>query len=242
MIAGGKVAGWWSACCRLAIAVLEVWSAQCHASTYSCRQELRALIVPALRDTAFPKTDIQVELPEVTYKNADASKPLYSVQLFVPANSPENPNRELTIGWVNLDVAKLRVYDVTRNPDRPDVLSVDASRFRDFVSKCMAGANRDPSSCEKLSGFASKKGVLIPGNEAGRLVTGAGRLQFYSAPDVSCRMSGVFILEGETVDAYSEYGNFTAVGYLNAKSNGPVTGWVRSDRLKPDGVGIAPRQ
>jgi hypothetical protein len=96
--------------------------------------------------------------------------------------------------------------------------------------------------CGALNNLASKDGVFIPGDDAGRLVIGVGRLQFYSAPNYSCKMKGVFVIEGQTVDAYTEYEEFTSVVYLREKYGKPVMGWVKSNRLKPNGLGIAPTQ
>ncbi|WP_162877968.1 hypothetical protein [Trinickia diaoshuihuensis] len=97
----------------------------------------------------------------------------------------------------------------------------------------------EASACKALNEVASKTGVFIPGNNAGRVVIGKGRLQFYSAPSYECKMQGVFVIEDQTVDAYTEYKGFTSVVYLGSKKLSPVLGWVRSDRLRPNGLGIA---
>lgn len=96
--------------------------------------------------------------------------------------------------------------------------------------------------CSALNDLASKDGVFIPGDDAGRVVIGAGRLQFYSAPNYSCKMRGIFVIEGQMVDAYPKYGEFTSVVYLRNKHGKPVMGWVKSGRLKPNGLSIAPTQ
>lgn len=96
--------------------------------------------------------------------------------------------------------------------------------------------------CEKLNASTSQEGDFITGDTAGRVVVGHGRLQFYSAPDYSCKMQGVFILPSEQVDAYSNYNGFTRVIYLGAKKGEPTIGWVRKNRLRANGVGIAPPQ
>lgn len=100
-------------------------------------------------------------------------------------------------------------------------------------------ANAD---CASLNKAATNAGVYIPGDDAGRTVIGKGRLQFYSAPDLSCSIKGTFILRGESVDAYTEYGRFTSVVYLGSKSKFPIIGWVESRRLKVNDRGIAPHQ
>lgn len=96
--------------------------------------------------------------------------------------------------------------------------------------------------CKGLSDFASKNGVFIPGDDAGRIVAGSGRLQFYSAPSYFCKKGGVFVVENQTVSAYVEYNGFASIVYLGDKQEKPVIGWVRSDRLRPNDLGIAPSQ
>lgn len=110
-----------------------------------------------------------------------------------------------------------------------------------FAAMCASSATY-AKDCRGLNELALQNEVLVPGADAGRVVIGKGRLQFYSAPDYSCKMPGVFIIERESVDAYAEYEGFTSVVYLGRKQNGPVGGWVRSDRLRPNDLGIAPMQ
>lgn len=111
-----------------------------------------------------------------------------------------------------------------------------------FLILGLATAARADVDCQALSDSASKIGVYIPGDDSGRQVIGSGRLQFYSAPNSACKVRGVFILPNETVDAYTEYNNFTSVIYINVKTKTKATGWVESSRLKPTGLGIAPHQ
>lgn len=96
--------------------------------------------------------------------------------------------------------------------------------------------------CAQLDAAASQAGVRIAGASSGRRVVGKGRLQFYSAPDFSCRTPGVFILPGESLDAYVEHRGFVAVLYINPKTGKDASGWVESARLRPTGYGIAPAQ
>jgi len=109
------------------------------------------------------------------------------------------------------------------------------------AAMCASGATW-AADCKTLNELASKNAVLIPGAEAGRVVIGKGRLQFYSAPVYVCKMSGVFIVASQSVDAYAEYGGFTSVVYLGHKQSEPVVGWARSDWLRPNDLGIAPGQ
>ncbi|ASD83830.1 hypothetical protein [Burkholderia gladioli] len=108
-----------------------------------------------------------------------------------------------------------------------------------YAEICLASASVN---CETLNYTASKNGDYIAGEEAGRTVIGRGRLQFYSAPDYSCEVKGIFILPNESVEAYTSYRGFTSVAYLNSRQSKPVLGWVQSSRLAPNGLGIAPVQ
>jgi len=96
--------------------------------------------------------------------------------------------------------------------------------------------------CAALDKTANATGVQIAGSASGQQVVGKGRLQFYSAPDEHCAMKGVFIIPGDKVDGYTESGGFTSVLYLNPKTHGEAQGWVKSTRLQPTGVGVAPSQ
>lgn len=96
--------------------------------------------------------------------------------------------------------------------------------------------------CNRLNDFAVRNRIFIPGDDAGRVVIGKGRVQFYPAPDYFCKMKGIFIIKGQTVDSYTEYDGFTSVVYLSDKQAKPIIRWVRSDRLKPNNLGFAPLQ
>ena len=68
------------------------------------------------------------------------------------------------------------------------------------------------------------------------VVVGAGRLQFYSAPDRNCIMTGVFVIPKDEVIAYAQSNDgWTSVMYVNPKTGNSVSGWVTSSRLKTTG-------
>ena len=50
------------------------------------------------------------------------------------------------------------------------------------------------------------------------VVTGAGRLQFYSAPNTNCAMAGVFVTYAQSNDGWS------SVMYSNRKTGNDVSG------------------
>ncbi|WP_143062207.1 hypothetical protein [Paraburkholderia diazotrophica] len=95
--------------------------------------------------------------------------------------------------------------------------------------------------CGEFDSLVKKREMYVPGADSERQVAGNGRLQFYSAPDVKCKMAGVFILPHQKIDAYYTYGYYTSVVYIDVKTGSNVSGWVRSNRLKSTGLGIAPR-
>jgi hypothetical protein len=71
-------------------------------------------------------------------------------------------------------------------------------------------------------------------------VVGAGRLQFYSAPDFACKMRGVFVIPKDTLIVYAlTRDGWASVMYVGARDT-PM-GWVRSDRLKDTGGAVAPK-
>ena len=69
------------------------------------------------------------------------------------------------------------------------------------------------------------------------VVTGAGRLQFYSAPNPNCAMAGVFVVPKDELITYAQSNDgWSSVMYSNPKSGNNVSGWVRSSRLKETGT------
>jgi hypothetical protein len=73
-------------------------------------------------------------------------------------------------------------------------------------------------------------------------VTGSGRLQFYSAPNVRCPMDGIFVIPKDRLIAYAQTRDgWSSVMYVNPRTGADVSGWVRSSRLKRTGT-VGPRQ
>jgi hypothetical protein len=69
------------------------------------------------------------------------------------------------------------------------------------------------------------------------VVTGAGRLQFYSAPHANCAMAGVFVIPKDELITYAQSNDgWLSVMYSNSKTGNDVSGWVRSSRLKQTGT------
>jgi len=71
----------------------------------------------------------------------------------------------------------------------------------------------------------------------GEVVVGTGRLQFYSAPNLNCAMTGVFVIPKDALIAYAQSDNgWSSVMYSNPRTGDTVMGWVRSSRLKETGT------
>lgn len=69
------------------------------------------------------------------------------------------------------------------------------------------------------------------------VVTGTGRLQFYSAPNTDCVMPGIFVIPKDELIAYAQSANgWSSVMYLNPRTGVDVSGWVRSSRLRKIGT------
>ncbi|WP_116136069.1 hypothetical protein [Trinickia diaoshuihuensis] len=101
----------------------------------TCDTALRQLIVAPLHSIAMKKENVRVALE-------DSNDGVYSVRLFVAADSPDNRDKYVTIGWVNLDTNTMKAFDVTDDPDNPVTLNVDVARYRSYVDRCLPRQRR----------------------------------------------------------------------------------------------------
>jgi hypothetical protein len=86
------------------------------------------------------------------------------------------------------------------------------------------------------------KDVPIFSPPLAHVVTGSGRLQFYSAPSLRCVMDGVFVIPNDKLVAYAQTDDgWMSVMYVNPRTGADVSGWVRSERLKATGT-MGPKQ
>jgi hypothetical protein len=100
------------------------------------------------------------------------------------------------------------------------VLSLSAPAFAD-CKEPETGTNKIPLFSPPLS----------------EIVIGAGRLQFYAAPNLNCVMTGVFVIPKDELIAYAQSNDgWTSVMYVNPKTGNSVSGWVKSSRLKKTGA------
>lgn len=94
--------------------------------------------------------------------------------------------------------------------------------------------------CNDINALAEKERYSIPSSESGYVVSDEHRVYFFSAPDDNCKIKGLFIVNGDLVDAYADYKEFSYVIFF--KKNGvPVEGWIHSKSIKPTGTGIGPK-
>jgi hypothetical protein len=69
------------------------------------------------------------------------------------------------------------------------------------------------------------------------VVIGSGHLQFYSAPNLNCMMTGVFVIPKDELIAYAQSDDgWSSVMYSNPGNGNTVSGWVKSSRLKTTGT------
>lgn len=95
--------------------------------------------------------------------------------------------------------------------------------------------------CSKLSTKADDERAIIQSSESGYKASGKGRVYFYSAPSEKCRIKNTFIIPGDLVNAYADFGDYTYIMYFT-KDGKDVEGWVRTDRLVETGTGIGPSE
>ncbi|MFC0401242.1 hypothetical protein [Paraburkholderia rhizosphaerae] len=203
-------------------------AAHAFSNSQDCRVDLKNLIVPSLTRVVMDRALIRAEIIEVDGNT-------YSARLFVPADSPDNLNGQVSIGWVDLDIELMKAYDVTDDLSNKKILDVNINKFSDYINKCIhaeAEKSKDAIRCIDLRNKAMKSGVYIYAADSSRVVSGVGRLKFNFAPDKECEVAGVFIIPGEIVTANVEYGGYTSINYWNVKRGSSISGWVDSSRLR----------
>jgi len=98
-----------------------------------------------------------------------------------------------------------------------------------------SGGSARADSCKEPK--TGTKDVPIFSPPLANVVTGTGRLQFYSAPNERCAMAGIFIIPKDKLIAYARTDDgWTSVMYVNPRTGNDVSGWVRSARLKETGT------
>jgi hypothetical protein len=110
-------------------------------------------------------------------------------------------------------------------------------------SAALLGVSADAETlkgCKEPKGGTKEAPIFSP--PLADVVTGAGRLQFYSAPDFRCPMDEVFVVAKDRLIAYAQTDDgWSSVMYATPRTGNSVTGWVRSTRLKETGA-VGPEQ
>lgn len=97
------------------------------------------------------------------------------------------------------------------------------------------------SKCSNANKIAATKQGKIPTDNSGYVIKNAGRTYFYSAPDESCKIKDLFIVQGDLVNVHAEYNEFSSITYFK-KNDAPISGWIHSDTLKPTRTDIGPKR
>ncbi len=109
-----------------------------------------------------------------------------------------------------------------------------------FCCLCLGALAETPTACKAPEAGTDQAPMFSP--PLAEVVIGAGRLQFYSAPNFHCPMPGVFVIAKDQLIAYASTDDgWTSVIYGIARPEGIVSGWVRSARLKTTGT-MGPQQ
>jgi len=95
------------------------------------------------------------------------------------------------------------------------------------------------NACQSLNDAANAKGMHFDNTDNVYKVGGSGRLQFFSAPDGRCVEKDVFVVPGNELYAYVQYGEYYSVMYV-ANDGNQANGWVKKERLIEMHAGIAP--
>lgn len=93
--------------------------------------------------------------------------------------------------------------------------------------------------CSVINDDAERKQSKILSSESGYVVADTQRVYFYSAPDEACKIKGLFVINGDQVNLYAEYKDFSSVVFFK-KDGEPVSGWIHSESVKPTGTGVGP--
>ncbi|MCE9639152.1 MAG: hypothetical protein K8S22_03200 [Betaproteobacteria bacterium] len=103
----------------------------------------------------------------------------------------------------------------------------------------LAARAESTDACLSVFERAVQQQTLISSYVAGRGVVGTGRAYFHTAPDKRCQLNNVFVIPGDRLEAFTEYGEFISVIYWNARTGAGTAGWVLAARLAETGAEIA---
>ncbi len=84
-----------------------------------------------------PKNKMQVELADISDDNGHPRNGVYGVQIWIAADSPDNADGKVAIGWVDLDTRNMKIFDVTQDEYHPQELKIDKKLYSNFVKRCL---------------------------------------------------------------------------------------------------------
>ena len=93
--------------------------------------------------------------------------------------------------------------------------------------------------CVAVFEKAEQDQVVSSAGTSSLAVTGTGRLFFHTAPDRRCQLKDTYVIAGDRVEVFSEYGEFSSVIYWHPVSGAGTAGWVLSSRIMEPPLKIA---
>lgn len=90
--------------------------------------------------------------------------------------------------------------------------------------------------CEAAQLTAASRWSPVDAAQSARVVAGAGRAWFHTAPLDECKLPQLFVIPGDALTVLHTYGDFADVTYRNPRTGREASGWLRLDRLKTGAV------
>jgi hypothetical protein len=87
--------------------------------------------------------------------------------------------------------------------------------------------------CEAAQLTAASRWIPVESAQAGRVITGAGRAWFHTAPLDECKLPQLFVIPGDALTVLHTYGDYADVTYRNPRTGREASGWIKVDRLAP---------
>jgi hypothetical protein len=85
--------------------------------------------------------------------------------------------------------------------------------------------------CGAAQATAASRWTPVASEQSARVVTGAGRAWFHTAPLDECKLPSLFVIPGDVLTVLHVYGDYADVAYRNPRTGREATGWLRLDRL-----------
>jgi len=179
-------------------------------------------ITIAAYDAIYENTLTSIEGPCLSFDINSSSDDFYLVAVRENHTNPEcggDSNVSVKIFDIRINKSNGSIY--TNQGDDPD-------NFREL----RANSKR----CTIINNEAEDKQSKIPPSESGHVVSDTNRVYFYSAPNETCKIKNLFIINGDKVNIYAEYKFFSLISFK--KKGQLVSGWIHSKSIKPTGTGV----